>query len=104
MRRGESRSRCGAGARPGAYVFIINPLTGRGMDSLFTTHPATENRIAELEALERELAAAGAPPNVLLSIPGAVRGRWVTSRAAVAPVNPWGPLAIQETASPGPGR
>ena len=29
-------------------MFIINPLTGRGMDNLFSTHPNTENRIAEL--------------------------------------------------------
>jgi heat shock protein HtpX len=31
-----------------APLFIINPLSGRAMDGLFTTHPATENRIAEL--------------------------------------------------------
>jgi heat shock protein HtpX len=38
-----------------AHMFIINPLTGQGMDSLFSTHPATANRIAALEALAREL-------------------------------------------------
>jgi len=32
-----------------APLFIINPLTGAGMDNLFSTHPATENRIAALE-------------------------------------------------------
>ena len=37
-----------------AHLFIINPLTGRGVDSWFTTHPSTENRIAELEALARQ--------------------------------------------------
>ncbi|MEQ1712891.1 MAG: zinc metalloprotease HtpX [Hyphomicrobium sp.] len=37
-----------------AHLFIINPLNGRGVDSWFTTHPSTENRIAELEALARE--------------------------------------------------
>jgi heat shock protein HtpX len=36
-----------------APLFIINPLSGKGMDSLFSTHPSTENRIAAL----RELAA-----------------------------------------------
>jgi heat shock protein HtpX len=36
-------------------MFIINPLTGRGVDSMFSTHPNTENRIAELEALAREM-------------------------------------------------
>jgi heat shock protein HtpX len=34
-----------------APLFIINPLTGGGMDNLFSTHPATENRIAALQAL-----------------------------------------------------
>jgi heat shock protein HtpX len=29
-------------------MFIINPLSGRGMDSLFSTHPDTGNRIAAL--------------------------------------------------------
>ncbi len=31
-----------------AHLFIINPLSGARMDNLFATHPATENRIAEL--------------------------------------------------------
>jgi heat shock protein HtpX len=38
-----------------AHMFIINPLTGRGIDSWFSTHPNTENRIAELEKLAREM-------------------------------------------------
>ena len=37
-----------------AHLFIVNPLTGRGMDNLFATHPSTENRIAALEALARQ--------------------------------------------------
>jgi heat shock protein HtpX len=36
-----------------AHLFIINPLSGARMDNLFSTHPATENRIAAL----REIAA-----------------------------------------------
>jgi predicted Zn-dependent protease len=32
-----------------AHLFIVNPLSGRGMDDLFSTHPSTENRIAALE-------------------------------------------------------
>jgi len=43
-----------------AHLFIINPLTGEGMDNLFSTHPNTENRIAELEKLAAELGAAPA--------------------------------------------
>jgi heat shock protein HtpX len=37
-----------------AHLFIINPLSGERMDNLFSTHPATENRIAALAELERE--------------------------------------------------
>ena len=40
-----------------AHMFIINPLNGQRMDSLFSTHPATENRIAALEAMAGEMAA-----------------------------------------------
>ncbi len=38
-----------------AHLFIINPLIGRGVDSLFSTHPNVQNRIAELEVLAQEL-------------------------------------------------
>ncbi len=38
-----------AEAKPAtAHMFIINPLSGRGMDNLFSTHPDTGNRIAAL--------------------------------------------------------
>ncbi len=37
-----------------AHMFIINPLTGRGVDNWFSTHPNTENRIAELVTMARE--------------------------------------------------
>jgi heat shock protein HtpX len=40
-----------------AHLFIINPLSGIGMDNLFSTHPNTENRIAELQKLSAELGA-----------------------------------------------
>jgi len=43
-----------------AHLFIINPLSGERMDNLFSTHPATENRIAALEALERGMGGASA--------------------------------------------
>jgi heat shock protein HtpX len=42
-----------------APLFIINPLSGRGMDNLFSTHPSTENRIAELDRLSREMGLGG---------------------------------------------
>ncbi|MBX3529333.1 MAG: zinc metalloprotease HtpX [Rhizobiaceae bacterium] len=43
-----------------AHLFIINPLSGERMDGLFSTHPATENRIAALEAMHEEWAHTGA--------------------------------------------
>ena len=42
-----------------AHMFIINPLSGQGMDNLFTTHPSTENRIAALQQLAAEVGAQG---------------------------------------------
>jgi len=47
-----------------AHMFIINPLSGHGMDNLFTTHPATENRIAALQQLAAEMGAQGGAPSV----------------------------------------
>ncbi|HVY19981.1 MAG TPA: zinc metalloprotease HtpX [Bauldia sp.] len=44
-----------------AHLFIINPLSGARMDNLFSTHPATENRIAALMAMEGEDKRRGAP-------------------------------------------
>lgn len=41
-------------AKSTAHLFIINPLNGQTMDSLFSTHPATENRIAALQELHRQ--------------------------------------------------
>ena len=38
-----------------AHLVIVNPLSGERMDNLFATHPATENRVAALERLAREL-------------------------------------------------
>jgi heat shock protein HtpX len=38
-----------------AHLFIIHPLSGRGLDNLFSTHPSTENRIAALDQLAQEM-------------------------------------------------
>jgi heat shock protein HtpX len=42
-----------------AHLFIVNPLSGMRMDNLFSTHPATENRIAALQQLAAEMGAGG---------------------------------------------
>ena len=36
-----------------AQMMIMNPLSGRGMAGWFSTHPATEERIARLHAFAR---------------------------------------------------
>ena len=60
-----------------AHMFIINPLSGLRMDSLFTTHPPTEDRIRRLLAM--------APP------PALHRGGWSPPPADHAGVgSPWG--------------
>jgi heat shock protein HtpX len=66
-----------------AHMFIINPLTGQGMDNLFTTHPSTENRIAALQALAAEMGGQGNMPTAGRASPprgpwggGARRGPW----------------------------
>ena len=41
-----------------AHMFIINPLAGIRFDGLFSTHPAVENRVAELEAMAAKMNAA----------------------------------------------
>ena len=34
-----------------AHLYIINPLSGARMDNLFSTHPAVENRIGQLQRI-----------------------------------------------------
>ncbi len=41
-----------------AHLYIDNPLSGRGMAGLFSTHPPMEERIARLQAMARESSAA----------------------------------------------
>jgi heat shock protein HtpX len=66
-----------------AHVFIINPLTGHGVDNWFSTHPNTENRIAELEALARELG----NPSASLGVDGV--GRASNDDFAAPRPGPW---------------
>lgn len=54
-----------------AHMFIVNPLTGQGMDNLFSTHPNVENRIAALEDLAQRMGIGRAAP---ASRPGSFLG------------------------------
>jgi heat shock protein HtpX len=38
-----------------AHMFIINPLHARALDSLFSTHPSTDDRIVRLQRLAEEI-------------------------------------------------
>ena len=45
-----------------AHMFIVNPLSGGGVDNLFSTHPDVENRIAALQQLAARMAPAQTDP------------------------------------------
>ena len=58
-----------------AHLFIVNPLHGRSMDNLFSTHPSMENRIRRLH----EMAAEGSAPATAAATrpePRRARGPW----------------------------
>jgi len=81
-----------------AHMFIINPLSGERMDGLFSTHPNVENRIAALEAMDAEFAAAGggAPSRSQPRAEAAPRPR----PAAPEQSGPWGGRPAHEPAEP----
>ena len=65
-----------------AHMFIINPLSGQRMDNLFSTPPATENRIAALQQLASEMGGYARQPQPRHTAPaqgpwgGTRRGPW----------------------------
>ncbi|MGE0750703.1 MAG: zinc metalloprotease HtpX [Variibacter sp.] len=69
-----------------AHMFIVNPLSGHRMDNLFSTHPATENRIAALEDLARSMGASGGYAGSTPSAAREARGPW----GGTASRGPWG--------------
>ncbi len=73
-----------------AHMFIINPLSGRGLDNMFSTHPNTENRIAALEEMARESGQTAGPHQSQAPVEA---GPWATSDASSEPRRargPWG--------------
>ena len=76
-----------AEAKPAtAHMFIINPLTAGGMDSLFSTHPDTGNRIA---ALMEQARAMGIGRSAGGFVGGAAQNPWSGGGAGREP-GPWG--------------
>ena len=71
-----------------AHLFIINPLSGERMDNLFSTHPATENRIAALRAMARD-----ASVHSDEATEQAPRGPWDRPAANARPAKPEAPKA-----------
>ena len=63
-------------------MFIVNPLSGLRLDSLFTTHPPTEERIRRLLAMAPPRLAGRAAPPAAIYPPGSP---WGGGRR-----NPWG--------------
>jgi heat shock protein HtpX len=55
-----------------AHLFIVNPLGGRALDNLFSTHPNTENRVAVLLAMAGR---PGAPRAAATAVPVTGPGR-----------------------------
>jgi len=55
LRKLESASRRKPlGAKPAtAHLFIVNPLSGKGMASLFSTHPPIQERVARLQKMAK---------------------------------------------------
>ncbi|MER8655911.1 zinc metalloprotease HtpX [Mesorhizobium sp. M0847] len=83
-----------------AHLFIINPLHGERMDSLFSTHPNTDNRIAALRAMARDMAGRQPAPRQapIEELPAdAEQGPWGKAARPTPPTkpakpkaNPWG--------------
>ncbi len=69
-----------------AHMFIINPLSGQRMDNLFSTHPATENRVAALYQQARQMGIGNYQPQP--QQPG--YGQQPYGRPGGAPRGPWG--------------
>jgi heat shock protein HtpX len=70
-----------------AHMFIVNPLSGHGVDNLFATHPSTENRIAALQQLAAELGSRLATPRMTNQLDESPSSPWNRSPPSR---RPWG--------------
>lgn len=68
-----------------AHMFIINPLAGRGADNLFSTHPATGNRVKALMELGAKM---GLRPRAFAEVPAGAGTSVPTTEAPRR--GPWG--------------
>ena len=68
-------------------LFIINPLAGRGADNLFSTHPATGNRVRALTELGVKMGLRPAAPDMTTPRPAAAA---TGVPATPTPKGPWG--------------
>jgi heat shock protein HtpX len=63
-----------------AHMFIINPLSGQGGDKLFSTHPATHNRVEALMQLAASMGRNRREPvraaSTAVPVTGGRRGPW----------------------------
>lgn len=73
-----------------AHLFIINPLSGQRMDNLFSTHPATENRVAALMQMAGGSGTVGRPARPSGPAPRGPWGRPDDQRGPGAQRGPWG--------------
>lgn len=72
-----------------APLFIVNPLSGQGMDNLFSTHPSTENRVRALMGHDTT----AAPP-----MGGPQGGGQGGVRGGTASRRPWSGSSVPPTA------
>ncbi|MFA4937913.1 zinc metalloprotease HtpX [Brevundimonas sp.] len=75
-------------------MFIINPLAGRGADNLFSTHPATVNRVKALMELGAKMGMQPRPRTPDLTQPRPAAGFAASTTGVPAtptePRGPWG--------------
>ena len=71
-----------------AHMFIINPLAGKGADNLFSTHPATGNRVKAVMELGLDMGVARVRPAFAGNPGGPVSTSVPTTPSA--PRGPWG--------------